>query len=116
MTERRYAIKVCYEGRGFSGSQRQPALRTVEGEFLSALDGLKINYTDFKAAGRTDRGVSALGNVFALTTESGLISPRIINSELPLDIRVLAVKTVVSGFNPRFAVERVYKYFLPDGG
>ncbi len=116
MTERRWALKVCYAGRGFSGSQRQPALRTVEGEFLSALDELKITCTDFKAAGRTDRGVSALGNVFAITTDSGLISPRILNSKLPLDVRVTAVQKVESDFNPRHAVERVYKYFLADVG
>ncbi|GBE17675.1 tRNA pseudouridine synthase A [archaeon BMS3Abin16] len=116
MTERRYALKVCYEGRGFSGSQRQPVERTVEGEFLSALDALKINYADFKAAGRTDRGVSALGNVFSFTTDSQLVKARILNSKLPLDVRVTAVQRVESGFNPRHAVERAYKYFLPDVG
>ncbi len=113
---RRYALKICYGGEGFSGSQRQPDERTVEGEFLNALGSLKIDFSDFKAAGRTDREVSALGNVFAITTDSGLIEPRIVNSALPGDIRVLAVRPVVLDFNPRHALERVYKYFLADVG
>jgi tRNA pseudouridine38-40 synthase len=116
LTERRWALKVCYAGGGFSGSQRQPDLRTVEGEFLTAFDKLNIKYSGFKAAGRTDRGVSALGAVFALTAETGLIRPRILNSKLPSDIRVLAVQEVGRDFNPRHARERVYKYFLADIG
>jgi tRNA pseudouridine38-40 synthase len=113
---RSYVLKIFYRGEGFSGSQRQPDERTVEGEFINALDSLRIDFSDFKAAGRTDRGVSALGNVFALTTDSELISPRIINSELPGDIRVLAAQRVATAFNPRHALERVYKYFLADVG
>jgi len=114
LTERRWALKVCYVGGGFSGSQRQPDLRTVEGKFLTAFDKLDIEYSDFRAAGRTDRGVSALGAVFALTADSQLIKPRILNSWLPLDIRVTAVQKVEFEFNPRHALERVYKYFLAD--
>jgi tRNA pseudouridine38-40 synthase len=113
---RRYALRISYRGEGFSGSQRQPDERTVEGEFLNALGSLKIDFSDFKAAGRTDRGVSALGNVFAITTDSGLIEPRIANSALPGDIRVLAAQQVALDFNPRHAVERVYKHFLADVG
>lgn len=91
-------------------------MRTVEGEFLTALNSLKIDFSGFKAAGRTDSGVSALGCVFAFTTESKMIKPRIINSKLPSDIRVLAVAQVAPDFNPRRATARVYKYFLPDSG
>ncbi len=112
----RFALRIYYDGRGFRGSQRQHAARTVEGEFLKALSSLDIDYTGFKAAGRTDKGVSALGNVFAFSTSSKLIKPRILNSALPSDIRVLAVKKVESDFNPRHALERLYKYFLLDEG
>jgi tRNA pseudouridine38-40 synthase len=112
MSLSRYALKIFYDGGGFAGSQIQERERTVEGEFISTLNGLEITYTDFRAAGRTDRGVSALGNVFALTTDSKLIKPRVINSNLPMDIRVLALKKVRSDFNPRHAEERIYRYFL----
>lgn len=112
----RYALKVYYDGRGFSGSQRQPEKRTVEGEFLAALEKLGIDHRGFKTAGRTDRRVSALGNVFALSTYSRLIKPRILNSELPRDIKVLAAQEVGEGFNPRHARERIYRYFLLNEG
>ncbi|RMF91806.1 MAG: tRNA pseudouridine(38-40) synthase TruA [Methanobacteriota archaeon] len=112
----RFALKVCYNGRGFSGSQRQPGERTVEGEFLSALHRLGLSFTEFKAAGRTDRGVSALGNVFALTTDSERIKPRMVNAALPRDIKVTAAQRVGDDFNPRHARERIYRYFLFDEG
>ncbi|MFQ5801090.1 MAG: tRNA pseudouridine(38-40) synthase TruA [Candidatus Hydrothermarchaeales archaeon] len=112
----RYALKVYYDGIGFSGSQRQPEKRTVEGEFLAALERLGIDHKGFKTAGRTDKGVSALGNVFALSTYSKLIKPRILNSVLPKDIKVLAAQEVEGGFNPRHAKERRYRYFLLNEG
>jgi len=112
----RIALKVFYDGGPFYGSQRQPGRRTVEGELLRALERAGISFTDFKAAGRTDRGVSALGNVYALTKVSGLLTPRLLNSVLPVEIRVVAAQEVEEGFNPRHARERVYKYFLFDEG
>ncbi|MEE8402888.1 MAG: tRNA pseudouridine(38-40) synthase TruA [Candidatus Hydrothermarchaeaceae archaeon] len=112
----RQALKVYYDGGNFFGSQRQPDRRTVEGELLKALGELKIEVKDFKSACRTDRGVSALGNVFALTCDSKLI-PGAINSKLPGDIRVLAAREVDDKFNPRYgALGKTYKYFLYDEG
>ncbi|MFQ6137103.1 MAG: tRNA pseudouridine(38-40) synthase TruA [Candidatus Hydrothermarchaeales archaeon] len=113
----RYALKIYYDGRGFHGSQIQPDVRTVEGEFFGALKELKIEFDDFRSAGRTDRGVSAIGNVFAMTTDSKIVEPRILNSKLPHDLRILAVREVEDNFDPRKeALERVYRYFLFDEG
>jgi tRNA pseudouridine38-40 synthase len=112
----RYALLVYYDGRRFAGSQRQPKERTVEGELIAALEALKIDYSGFKSAGRTDKGVCALGNVFAITTYSKLIKSRVINAALSKDVRVLAVRKVKEDFNPRHAQERVYTYFLFDEG
>jgi tRNA pseudouridine38-40 synthase len=112
----RYALKVYYDGRGFYGSQRQPRGRTVEGELLKGFKQAGLTCRDFQAAGRTDRGVSAVGNVFALTTESRLRPPQV-NSVLPEDVRILAVAEVPPGFNPRRdALERTYRYYLFDEG
>ncbi|MBI5253086.1 MAG: tRNA pseudouridine(38-40) synthase TruA, partial [Euryarchaeota archaeon] len=69
-----------------------------------------------QSAGRTDKGVSAFGNVFAVTTQFEL-KARALNSFLPGDVRVLAVREVQEDFNPRYeAKERIYKYFLFDDG
>jgi tRNA pseudouridine38-40 synthase len=110
----RYALKIYYDGKEFSGSQRQPRARTVEGEFLSALKRLKIDFQSFKTAGRTDKGVNSIGNVFAFSTGSKRIKPRILNAEFPGDIKVLATHPVKAAFNPRHAKMRIYKYFLLD--
>lgn len=112
----RQALEVYYDGKNFSGSQRQPDKRTVEGELLKSLQRLKITVKDFKSAGRTDKGVSALGNVFAFSSHSPII-PSAVNSILPEDIRVLAEKEVDDNFNPRYeAHTKTYKYFLYDKG
>lgn len=112
----RYALRVFYDGSNFFGSQRQPGQRTVEGELLKAFEALDLRYQNFQSAGRTDAGVSALGNVFAVTT-SRKLSPRMLNSALPKDIRVLAAREVHENFNPRKeARERIYRYFLYDEG
>lgn len=112
----RQALKVYYDGKNFFGSQRQPDKRTVEGELLKSLKKLKIRIKDFKCAGRTDKGASALGNVFAFTCDLKPI-PGAINSKLPGDIRVLATREVDDKFNPRYAaLGRIYKYFLYDEG
>src|SRR3989442_9200831 len=65
----RVAIKIAYDGRAYFGHQRQPDRRTVEGECLAALRASKIlrdpKASFFRSASRTDRGVSAIGNVIA---------------------------------------------------
>lgn len=112
----RLALKVYYNGRDFHGSQIQPRKRTVEGELLKSLEKLGIAASNFQRAARTDRGVSALGNVYAFDADKD-VSPRALNSFLPRDIRVLSAIVVPAGFNPRFgAQEKVYKYFLYDEG
>ncbi|MEM3391728.1 MAG: tRNA pseudouridine(38-40) synthase TruA, partial [Archaeoglobaceae archaeon] len=61
----KYAFKIAYFGENFFGSQFQPGLRTVEGEVRKALQDLGIDSKP-RFAGRTDTGVSALGQVFAI--------------------------------------------------
>jgi len=113
----RYAFKVFYDGtKPFYGLQRQPDIRTVEGELIRALTRSRQMSSDpsvanFATAGRTDRYVSALGNVFAVNVE-GELRPAAINSKLGDDIRVWARAKVPASFNPRReALRRHYKYF-----
>ncbi len=111
----KFAVKVYYDGTAFYGSQRQPEKRTVEGELLRALSAFG-EVRNFKSAGRTDRGVSALGNVFAFDMERKP-EPRAINARLSRDIRVLAIREVPADFHPRYdALHRTYRYFLYDEG
>ena len=68
----RLAFRVGYLGDRYFGSQMQAKERTVEGEFVASCErlGLFSDYRDagFLAAGRTDRGVHARGQVFAFST------------------------------------------------
>lgn len=112
----RYAYKVYYDGTKFYGFQRQPKVRTIEEELLKALARTGAVSHDpavanFASAGRTDRFVSALGNVFAVNVEKYL-PPAAINSRLNNGIRAWASAEVPISFNPRHALRRHYKYLL----
>lgn len=112
---KKVALKVAYIGNNFHGFQRQPEHRTVEGELIYALKkaGLigdpKKSY--FSIAGRTDRGVHALGNVISFMGEKEVIINQI-NDNLPKEIQILAKAPVHYGFKPRYALKRHYKYVL----
>ena len=62
----RYRIDLAYEGTDFAGWAKQPGLRTVQGELLSALDlifGKSADDFAMRVAGRTDAGVHAESQV-----------------------------------------------------
>ncbi len=112
----RIAIKIAYDGRAFFGYQRQPDRRTVEGECITALRSAKIirdpKEAFFRSASRTDRGVSAVGNVIAFNTSLsagatiGAFNDRIRN------VWGWAATEVPDSFHPRHALERWYRYHL----
>ena len=70
----RIAVKFAYDGRKFYGFARQPRLKTVEENILNILveNGFikDPKESHFRSASRTDKGVSALGNVIAFNTDS----------------------------------------------
>jgi len=112
----RVALKIAYLGTEYYGFQRQPGLATVEGEILSALEEIglvqDIDKCGFGIAGRTDRGVHALGNVISFLTDERVIINQI-NDVLPRSIRVLAQEKVPLQFKVRYALSRHYRYLLP---
>lgn len=111
----RFASKFAYDGKSFFGYAKQPKLRTVEGEIINALKKTKIVYENFGSASRTDRGVSALGNVISFNTDfkGNILSA--LNANVK-DIWFYAVSRVDEKFNPRYAKERWYRYFLFNSG
>ncbi len=112
----RVAIKFAYNGRNFYGYARQPKLQTVEGELISSLIKLGIikdtNESNFKSASRTDKYVSALGNVVSFNTNKPIKDIlQILSNESKLII-FYGIKKVEPEFNPRFARLRQYRYYL----
>jgi len=112
----RYAVKFAYDGTKFQGYARQPQLKTVEGDIIGALIKYGIikdaKVAIFRSASRTDKDVSALGNVFALNTQDSKINIiQDLNKELK-DILVYGIKDVETDFYPRYAKYRIYRYYL----
>lgn len=107
------ALKIAYIGNIFYGSQIQPGKRTVEGDILSDLDKIGQHDPDLRMAGRTDRGVNAIGNVASLRTDfpdNGKLLSAL--NAVSSDVFYLAAADVDETFNPRHAEERTYRYVL----
>ncbi len=113
----RVALKLAYLGTDYHGFQTQPGVPTIEGKLLKALkdSGAIKNPSKarYAAAGRTDRGVHALGQVIAFDTENiEAAMPRALNSSFS-NIWVYAWARVDVDFNARMsAKEREYRYIL----
>jgi tRNA pseudouridine38-40 synthase len=116
----RYKITLAYDGSLFQGFQRQRRkaqdVRTVQGVFEGALRSLGWDDRVILAAGRTDTGVHASGQVVAFDLEwnhpPGTLQAAL-NAALPQDIAVQEVTAVAAGFHPRYdARARCYCYRL----
>jgi len=113
----RLAVRISYLGSRFFGSQMQEDRRTVEGEFVAACERIKL-FSDWRAAGlqaagRTDRGVHARGQVIAFSTEFGDRAIRALNFQLPPDLWCTAYAAVAPEFHPRYdARSRTYRYYF----
>ena len=89
----------------------QPGERTVQGELEAALATVLRAPVSLTVAGRTDRGVHALGQVCSY--EGPLPPLRSLNAVLPRAIAVLAAEAMPSGFSARHdARSRAYVYRL----
>ena len=114
----RISLKFGYNGKDFSGYARQPGARTIEGEIIKALQKTTM-ITDEKdgrlqVASRTDKRVSACGNVIALDTDfrkSEILAA--LNAHLK-EIWVYGLAQVPDDFNPRHAKERWYRFHVFD--
>ncbi len=115
------AFRFSYFGDRFFGSQMQPLLRTVEGEFIEACRRLQVfddwREASFVTAGRTDRGVHARGQVCSFLTDKPERAVRALNQVLPADIWCTAWAGVPDGFHPRYsAASRTYRYYFFSPG
>lgn len=102
-------LTLAYDGGPFAGWAVQPGQRTVAGELSRALRVVLREEVALVAAGRTDRGVHALGQV--VSYDGPLPSLRSVNALLPDEIAVLAAEEAPDGFSARHdAVSRSYVY------
>lgn len=108
-------VRVFYIGTNYYGSQWQPELRTIQGEIIEAVNQWTCqSYLPeiVQFAGRTDRGVSSLGQIALIRTEKPLDVNQV-NKYLPEDITLWAHASVSDDFKPRFdTLMRHYRYYL----
>ena len=111
-----FRLTLEYDGSDFHGWQRQPGQRTVEGELRGALVRLGATDVELTAAGRTDAGAHAHGQVVGLRLERSWEPEalrRALNAALPRDALVRQVVPATEGFHARRqAVSRTYRYLV----
>ncbi|AFN84131.1 tRNA pseudouridine synthase A [Encephalitozoon romaleae SJ-2008] len=133
LSQRTVALKISYNGEGYSGVSPQNGRKTIGGNLEYALKatglGEKLVY-----AGRTDSGVSAINMVASGVVISRVLEPNrsyvitkddhkeykydiMLNNYLPSDIRVIGWAPVPDTFNARFTcIQRQYRYYFHKEG
>ncbi|WOH03621.1 hypothetical protein DCAR_0623020 [Daucus carota subsp. sativus] len=122
---RKIAILFAYCGVGYQGMQKNPGAKTIEGDLEEALfqagavpehdRGIPKRF-DWARSARTDKGVSAVGQVvsgkFYIDPTDSFI-PRL-QSHLPIQFKIFGYKRVTASFNAKkFCDRRRYVYMLP---
>jgi tRNA pseudouridine38-40 synthase len=116
----KYRITLAYDGADYFGWQTQPDQPTIQGVLNGALEKFERSPVTTHAAGRTDAGVHAEGQVvsFRLSREwEGGDLRRALNGNLPPDIRALDASPADEEFHARFdARSKTYRYqiYLAD--
>jgi tRNA pseudouridine38-40 synthase len=116
MAERTVQLVVQYDGADFSGWQRQPAQRTVQGVIEKALERLCGAPVSALGSGRTDAGVHARGQAVGVIVPARWESAqlrRALNAVLPSDVWVARASEMRPEFHARYsAAARRYNYLI----
>ncbi|XP_063820736.1 pseudouridylate synthase 1 homolog [Pseudophryne corroboree] len=124
--KRKVVLLMAYSGKGYHGMQRNVGssqFKTIEDELVQALvlsSCIPENHAEdmkkmsFQRCARTDKGVSAAGQVVSLKIWLMEDTVDKINSHLPSHIRILSLKRVTGRFNSKNSCDaRTYSYTLP---
>jgi tRNA pseudouridine38-40 synthase len=112
----RIAVGLEYDGAAYAGWQTQPGLPTVQQAAQRALSAVAAAPVDLVAAGRTDAGVHACGQVAHFDTQALRAGRSWVlgaNSNLPRDVCVSWAVPVPEHFHARYCAEaRTYRYLI----
>ena len=111
----RYKLTIEYQGEPFSGWQRQQEQPSVQAAIETAITRFCGETVTLYAAGRTDAGVHACGQVAHVDLAHAVPGDRLrdaVNAHLrPAPIAILAAEQVPATFHARFdATRRAYRY------
>jgi tRNA pseudouridine38-40 synthase len=116
MPTRMLLLVLHYDGTNFSGWQRQPDRRTVQGVLEAALSRLCAQPMTALGSGRTDAGVHARGQAVGVRVPAKWAPPamrRALNALLPDDLWVAEAHAMRDEFHARFsATARAYSYYV----
>lgn len=115
----RYKMTIEYDGGPFAGWQLQANVTTVQGVLEDAVFALTGTRPTIHAAGRTDAGVHALGQVAHVDLDrewDTRVLRNALNAHLrPHPVSVLQVEAVAEDFHARFkAIRRSYLYRIAN--
>lgn len=123
--KKKMAMLLVYSGKGYLGMQKNPGSKTIESDLLESLVKAGVVRPDhieqpgakmgFQRAARTDKGVSAAGQVVSLKMIADVDKVlEKINENLPSQIRVLGLIKTTKGFDSkRNCSHRNYIYITP---
>lgn len=113
----RYKLQIEYDGTPYYGFQRQEKLPSVQQAIESAFEVFTQEKTDIFAAGRTDTGVHAIGQVIHVDLTKEWKPQKVqeaLNGILKYEgepVAALSVEKVEDDFDARFsATKRCYRY------
>jgi tRNA pseudouridine38-40 synthase len=113
---KRLALVLQYVGSNYCGWQRQPQQPSVQEAVEACIAQVVSHPVTVHAAGRTDSGVHAAGQVIHFDTDSPIPAhrwPGVLNPRLPSDIVVRGATQVPQDWHARFsATYRRYRYTL----
>ncbi|HJQ72605.1 MAG TPA: tRNA pseudouridine(38-40) synthase TruA [Actinomycetota bacterium] len=113
-------LTLAYDGTDFHGwaKQRDPSIRTIEGELVRHIDRVLREPVKLSVAGRTDAGVHARGQVASFRTEASVAPERLqkaLNSVLAPEVVVIRARLAPTGFDARFSAKaRGYVYRIDE--
>jgi len=114
---KRVLLTIQYDGTNYCGWQKQPSVKTIQGEIENAFFLATGAQIELFGSGRTDAGVHAIGQTahfdFDLPIPTEKL-PEIINNRLPQDIAIIEAKEVDSEFHARFSIKQkqyLYKIY-----
>lgn len=112
----RYKITFSYDGSCFYGYERQPGLKSVQGEIENILSDINDSLVTIHSSGRTDKGVHALMQVahFDLDKDVSLYGlKKVLNKRLNGDVYINNVTIVSDSFHARYDVlDKTYCYYI----
>lgn len=127
--EKNILLTIEYDGTDFCGWQRQPGVRTVQGQLEQVLTKVCGKEIKLNGTSRTDAGVHALGQRASFRGEFGIPTDRImlaVNNMLCggmnvrgkcSDVYIREVREMPAGFHARFdAKGKKYRYIIKNSG